>query len=89
MRRVVFVAVLLCMIVCSVNVGWLGHKLFRPCSRPAMVPGQPSVEDVRVTVRQFVRWIDCETQVVCYASEEGFDCLPAAQVPWVEGECDE
>jgi hypothetical protein len=65
------------------------------------LPTQPMPENVRVYVEhitpvdqnqwthRFIRWVDCETRAVCYASHDGFDCLSERYLAegWVENEC--
>jgi predicted cobalt transporter CbtA len=54
-----------------------------PESKPVMIA--PNPENVHAHVetvfeRQFIIWVHCETRVVCFASEEGFDCIPESQL---------
>lgn len=51
------------------------------------LPTQPNPENV--VVHQLLRWHDCETNTVCYATSKGLDCVKDIDTPWLIAECGE
>ena len=66
-----------------------GHAVDRELREATSVelPSQPSPENV--VVHQLLRWHDCETNTVCYATSEGLDCVKDIDTPWLIAECGE
>ena len=55
-------------------------------SSDLVLPTQP--DSANLYTYQLLRWHDCETNTVCYATQDGLSCVKHIETPWLINECE-